>query len=67
MPLRCARFWRERAEEARTVAESMSGDIARRTMFAIAEQYEVLAAKSAAAEEKRRASSDMRSGRQLTR
>lgn len=35
--------WRERAEEARTIAEQMRDPDARRTMLLIAENYEALA------------------------
>jgi hypothetical protein len=43
MRLRSAEFWRARALEAQTVAESMRSVDSRRTMLEIAAQYEVLA------------------------
>ena len=43
-------FWRARAEEARTRAEGMRDDDARRTMLMIADKYERLAERAAARE-----------------
>ena len=36
-------YWRRRAEEARTVAEMITDDFTRETMFDIARQYDELA------------------------
>ena len=37
------KHWRERAEEARTIAEKMDDPVARQSMLRIAEEYELLA------------------------
>ena len=36
-------YWRKRAGEARTIAEMITDDLARETMFDIAQQYDELA------------------------
>ena len=36
-------YWRRRAEEARTIAEMITDDFTRETMFDIARQYDELA------------------------
>jgi hypothetical protein len=38
-----AKHWRERAEEARSVAEGLHDPVAKRMMLGIAETYEMLA------------------------
>ena len=38
-----AEYWRKRAEEARTIAEMITDNFARETMFDIARQYDELA------------------------
>lgn len=40
--------WRERAEEARAMAEDMTDAAARRAMLAVAENYEKIAARAEA-------------------
>jgi hypothetical protein len=49
--------WRDRAEEARTLAEQMHDDLSRQMMLRIAEDYETLARRAAA-----RVSGDTRAG-----
>jgi hypothetical protein len=41
-----AKHWRERAEEARTLADQMNDGDARRSMFTIAAEYDKLAVRA---------------------
>ena len=52
MPLRFGspKYWQERAEEARTMAEAMSDPDAKREMLGIAESYERIAKRAEARE-----------------
>jgi hypothetical protein len=47
MPLRSAKFWSNRAERAREIAEQMDDGDARLAMLEIARHYEILAENSA--------------------
>jgi hypothetical protein len=42
-----SRYWRERAEEARSIAESMLDCVARATMLDIASKYDLMARRAA--------------------
>ena len=57
-----AQHFRLRAEEARTIAESMSDPCNRIFMFNVAKEYEYLAAREAASSAKRRACRDVEGG-----
>ena len=52
--LRSARYWRERAEEARAMAEQMLDRVARETMLEIARRYDIMAKLAAEREARRR-------------
>jgi aromatic ring-opening dioxygenase catalytic subunit (LigB family) len=41
-----AQHWRDRAEEARRLAEQMNDDVSKEMMYRIAEDYERLAARA---------------------
>ena len=45
--VRASRYWRERAEEARTTAESMLDSVAREAMLDIASKYDLMARRAA--------------------
>lgn len=45
-PLADARYWRDRAEEAMTMAEGMRDPVAKRLMLEVAEEYRELAGKA---------------------
>ena len=60
-------FWRDKAEEARSIAENMASDDGKRVMLEIAGMYDRLAASSAARREaKRRRESPDPSNRDTT-